>query len=85
MQLHNVLRTILWILVIPAAIIDIVNNMLRLMGLLVASIVWYILLIFFRAFSMLRKIGISFMLLSDRNIVALCFRASIIVGLHCDY
>ena len=83
MQLHIVLRTILWILLIPAIILDIIKDVLQLIALLIASIVWYILLIFSLTFSVLGKIGTFFMSLSDRNILAICFRVAIIVGLGC--
>lgn len=83
MQSHIVLRTILWLLVIPVAIIDIIKIVVHLIFLLATSIVWYISLILFWIFTMLYKIGIFFLSLSDRNIVAICFRVATVVGLGC--
>lgn len=82
-KLHVLLRMILWIIIIPVVIIDILKGMIQLIILLMAAIVWYVFLILSWIFSKFNKLASFVMSLSDRSIIAICFRVSIVVGLGC--
>ena len=80
---HGVFCRILWLSVPIVIILDILGMTGLLAYGIVVSIVWYLLSIAISIGKIISKIADRILLLSDRNVVAISFRISIILGLGC--
>lgn len=79
-KLHSILVCFLWLSVPVVIGLDIFRILITLLYKIVISIVWYLIDIIASVVEIVSKIGNWILLLSDRSVVAISFRISIILG-----
>lgn len=80
---RSVFSRLLWVSAPIAIIFDILGMTVLLVYETVVSIVWYLLCIAISIGKIISKIADRILLLSDRNVVAISFRISVILGFGC--